>query len=483
MNYYIVIQPTRILRNVKSNSFFVRGLATQPPLDLEFPGTPKLVPAKQQMKPEVNITTLPNGLRVISENRPGCITSFGMFVDVGSRYENYENNGVSHLLEHMAYKSSTKRSTLRFCRDIEDLGGHFGANTTREFSFYQGECMRDTVENGIEIIADTILNPKFTPWDIEEQKKTIGYELQDMEMSAQALLTEIIHGAAFSEQTSLGMPLWCPKRNLDKLNESHLRDHVDTHFISSRMILSAVGIEHDKIVSFADKYFSDLPQKPRNGKKAIEKITEYVGGERRLVAESPLTHIALCFNADGLRSPDIAQICVMHMLLGGGGSFSAGGPGKGMYSRLYTNVLNRNYWVDSATVFDTMYNDAGLFGIYGTCLPKDAGNLVDVISTELENIAKSTPNMEETNRAKNGLKSTILMKVESRQAVFEDLGRQLLSYNKYEPVSKMVEDIDSVTPESIMKVAQKMLSSKLTMASFGDLSMVPVYDSIAKRFN
>lgn len=181
-------------------------------------------------------------------------------------------------------------------------------------------------------------------------------------------------------------------------------------------------------------------------------------------------------------SDNLLEVCALHLLLGGGGSFSAGGPGKGMYSRLYTNVLNRHHWVDSATAFNSMYVDAGLIGIYGTCFPNDAGRLVDVMAAELLDIANSPPREEETARAKNQLKSSILMKLESRQVLFEDIGRQILTYGKRESPADLCDRVDAVTAEGIQKAAQKALQSAVTVAAFGNVSAIPGYDVISNKF-
>jgi len=444
---------------------------------------PQLTPAASHEKPTTKVTTLDNGLRVASEDNYGSVTALGVFVDSGSRYETSANSGVSHLLEHMAFKSTENRSTLRIVRDIEDIGGQFGASSAREFAIYQGECLREHAEKAVELLADTLQKPKLAPWDIDEQRKTIGYELEDMETNAQAMLTEALHAAAYSEQGPLGRPLWCPKGNLAKLGEDDLRSFTQTHFTASRMVLSAAGIEHERLVELANKYFGDLPTAPANGVEPKTEASKYLGGERRVNADSPLTHVTLCFDAGGWKADDLLETCTLHMLLGGGGSFSAGGPGKGMYSRLYTNVLNKHHWVDSATAFNSMYNDGGLFGIYGTCLPSDAGKLVDVMSAELEAVAAAKPSDEETARAKNQLKSSVLMKLESRQVVFEDIGRQLLCYGAHESAADLCKRIDAVTAEGIQKAAAKALKSKATVAAFGDVSAVPHYDTVASRFH
>lgn len=473
-----------ITKNISKSTTNVarRTFASQPSLDVEMEGMPILSPGTGT-KPNAKVTTLKNGLRVASaESISNGVSALGVFVDAGSKFENFENNGTSHMLERMAFKSTEKRSSLRLVRDIEDIGGQFGAFSAREFMIYQGECLRESVDDAVEILAETTQKPELADWDIDEQRKIIGFELEDMESSAQAILTEVIHAAAYTEQSGLGQPLWCPKRNLDKLNATHLRNYVDTHFTAGRMVLSACGVDHDKLVALAEKHFGDLPTSPINGVEPVAQSTKYVGGDRRIVAESDFTHVTIGFDAGGWNAPDLLEKCTLQMLLGGGGSFSAGGPGKGMYSRLYTNVLNKN-WVDSATAFNSMYNDGGILGIYGTSYPEAAGQLVDVMCHEIESVAKTAPNKEETERAKNALKSALLVKLESRVVTFEDMGRQLLTFGKHEEASDLVKKVDAITPEGIQKAAQSLLKSKLTMASFGNVERIPDYDQVASRFN
>mmetsp|Transcript_8331 Transcript_8331/g.10012 ORF Transcript_8331/g.10012 Transcript_8331/m.10012 type:complete len:481 (-) Transcript_8331:131-1573(-) len=461
----------------------VRTFAAQPSLDMEFPGIPALSPASSQAKPETKVTTLSNGLRVASEETYGQVSTIGMFIDAGSRYETDETSGVSHLLEHMAFKSTENRSHLRLVRDVEDIGGTVGAASSRECIMYTGECIRNDLETIVDVMADTILRPALKPWDIEAQREVIGYELEAMEQNAQALLTELLHSAAYGESTPLGQPLWCPERNLGKLDASHLKSFMSKHFLANRMVLSGAGVDHDEFVKLAEKYFSDLPSAPPAGEsEPVMTSSPYKGGDRRVSGTSPFTHVALCFDAGSWMSDDLLELCTLHLLLGGGGSFSAGGPGKGMYSRLYTNVLNQHHWVDSATAFNSMYADAGLLGIYGTCLPDDAGRLVDVMSAELINVANAAPGAEETLRAKNQLKSSMLMKLESRQVLFEDIGRQILTYGKRESPAELCARVDQVTPEGIQKAAKKALSSAVTVAAFGNNSAIPTYEEIAKKF-
>lgn len=453
--------------------------AAQVPPQLEFPGIPKLQPFSAKPKPKTETTTLPNGLRVVSEETYRASSSLGLFVDAGSRYETDANNGISHLLEHMAFKTTQNRSSLRVVRDVEDMGGNVGAASAREYMVFTADVLRSNLDKATELVAETALKPKFTQWDIDDQRKIIRYELEEMEKNAQAMVTEMIFQAAYTDSSPLGRPLYMPRRNIDKIGSEELFAFTNEHFHVNRMILAAAGVEHAELVELAKKYFGSA--KTGNAAKAVP-TTKYVGGEQRLRAESPQTQVAICFDVGGWKTDNLLAVCVLHMMLGGGSSFSPGGPGKGMYSRLYTNLLNQHHWIESATAFNSLHNDVGLLGIYGTCAPKDAGKLVDVMASELIDIAGKVPTEEETMRAKNQLKSSIVMNLDTTQILMEDIGRQFLVYGKREDPMSLCARIDKVTPQEVQKAAAAAISTPLTLAAFGDVSAVPSYDTISRRF-
>ncbi|KAI8054209.1 Metalloenzyme, LuxS/M16 peptidase-like protein [Syncephalis plumigaleata] len=193
----------------------------------------------------------------------------------------------------------------------------------------------------------------------------------------------------------------------------------------------------------------------------------YTGGT--LVLEAPeqeFTHLYVGFKAAGLTDPDMYTLATMQLLLGGGGSFSAGGPGKGMYSRLYTRVLNRHHWVESCAAFLHGYSDAGLFGISASCRPDWAHALADVIAREFSLLAEpDTIHQSELDRAKNQLKSSVLMNLESRMVQLEDLGRQVQIYGKRISADEMRQRVDAVTLDDVRQVASKMLHSSSTAAA------------------
>jgi processing peptidase subunit alpha len=189
----------------------------------------------------------------------------------------------------------------------------------------------------------------------------------------------------------------------------------------------------------------------------------------------------VAFESADWHSKDLVATCVLQTLMGGGGSFSAGGPGKGMTSRLYENVLNQHGWVESASSFNLIYNDSGLFGVYGSCQATHLGSLADVFAKELTRMAGPLTDTE-FSRAKNQLKANGLMQLETRSMQLEDIGRQLLTYNKVATPAETCALVDSVTKEDVSRVARTLLKKKPAIAGLGNLSYLPSYQELASHF-
>jgi len=242
------------------------------------------------------------------------------------------------------------------------------------------------------------------------------------------------------------------------------------------MVVCGVGVDHSAFVELAKQSFTapkgiDLPPTAAN----------YTGGEVRLQDdEQELVHVSLAFESASWNHKDVVAMCVLEQLMGGGSSFSSGGPGKGMYSRLYINVLNQYGWIESAQCFDSIFSDTSLFGIKGSSKPEEGKELVDVLCGELVGMTKI--GADELDRAKALMKEGLLMQIETRAARFEDAGRQLLTYNKIKSIEELCASIDAVSATDVQRVAQTLLKTKLSFAAYGNLINVPRYDQVAKRF-
>ncbi|PON54492.1 Coenzyme PQQ biosynthesis protein [Parasponia andersonii] len=452
-----------------------------PPLEIPLAGVNSPPSLPDYVKPSKTIiTTLANGVKIASEISTNPAASIGLYLDCGSIYETPESCGASHLLERMAFKSTTNRSHLRIVREVEAIGGNIGASASREQMGYTFDALKTYVPEMVELLVDCVRNPVFLDWEVNEELRKLRAEIVELSNNPQGLLLEAIQSAGYSG--ALANPLLAPETALDRIDGSILEKFVAENYTAPRIVLAASGVEHEELISLAQPLLSDLPSVPY----PQEPKSVYVGGDYRRQADTFNTHVALAFEVPGgwRQEKQAILLTVLQLLMGGGGSFSAGGPGKGMHSRLYLRVLNEYQHIQSFSAFNSIFNNSGLFGIYASTGLNFAAEAVDIAVAELHSIA--TPGQvtqAQLNRAKESTKSAVLMNLESRMISSEDIGRQVLTYGERKPVEHFLKTVDEITLKDITNIGQKIISSPLTMASYGNVLNVPSYDSVSCKFN
>ncbi|CAM9867093.1 unnamed protein product [Phaeothamnion confervicola] len=503
-----------------------------------FPGVPRPRPASALERPGTLVTTLPNGLRVASQETYGQLCTFGVLVDAGSRHETDTETGTCHLMELTAFKSTERRSQREVVREIEDMGGLLTASVGREQSLLCVDVLRDALVPAMDVLADCVLHPRLADAEVDEQRDVVA--LQIAEMPPEMLLKEALQGAAYPGQ-QLGRPHYCPEGRIADLSAQKLRAFRARNFVAPKTVLAGAGVGHDELVRLAEQFLLDMPAEAPEGSDGgggsgsgggggaaaaagtaaatggaagtgaasnaaasevaaaanlaglsssssspLIATSGYTGGEVRLagVGKEELVRVAVAFETCGWRDDAmVVPVCVLQILLGGGDSFSAGGPGKGMYSRLYREVLNRYYWVEAAEAFTAIHNESGLLGIAGASQPEHAARLMRIFCEHFARLLGTPVGGEELARARNMLKCNLLTQLESRIVLFEDIGRQMLTYNERQLPEEVCRRIDAVTAEDIMAVARHALSQPPAVAAIGqDLSRVPDYQQICSWF-
>ncbi|CAB4391222.1 unnamed protein product [Rhizophagus irregularis] len=446
------------------------------------------------------ITTLSNGVRVTSENTPGHFSAVGVYIDVGSRYETPQTLGLSHMLDRLAFKSTKTHSIEQINSILESLGGNIMCASSREAVMYQSAIFSQDLSKVIALFSDVIRNPCITLKEVEEQKQTTLYEIQEIWQKPEMILPELLHTVAFKNNT-LGNPMLCPEDRLMMMTPQLIKEYISTWYRPERMVLAVAGAQHEEIVELAMKHFGDIPKSPELNAHTILPFTtpkqiqtksslyktittaasslfnansssiftanqkaHYTGGSLFLDQSIPHTHVYVAFEGLSIHDPDIYGLAILQMLLGGGGSFSAGGPGKGMYSRLFTNVLNQYNWMESCMCFNHCYTDSGLFGISASCRPEYNHHILDVIAQQLNSVTRfdhGGVTQSELLRAKNQLKSSLLMNLESRMVQLEDLGRQVQVHGYKISAEEMCKKIDKVTLEDLVRIASKVIGGQI----------------------
>ncbi|CAK9291941.1 unnamed protein product [Gordionus sp. m RMFG-2023] len=439
------------------------------PLSKPLPYLPniKYFNENSQLSNETKITKLSNGLTVATENRFGHFCTVGVVIDSGSRYEVAYPSGINHFLEKLSFNSTNSyKDKDHILREFEKQCGIFDCQSSRDTLIYAASAEIKGLEKVFDIISEIVLQPNFT----EDE-------------------------AAYRDNT-LGLPKLCPKENIPIIDRKLLYTYMRDHFIPERIVIAGVGIEHDALLEVVHKTFlRKIPTwegcKELTGVKIPGfdgSVAQYTGGIRKKekdmsdisLGPNPLPELAHCvIGLEGVAhsDPTFVPACVLNAMMGGGGSFSAGGPGKGMYSRLYLNVLNIHHWIFNATAYNHSYSDTGLFCVHASAHPSQLAELAEVVLKELTNMTKSV-SQTELERSKKQLQSMLMMNLESRPVVFEDIGRQVLANGSRKLPQQLLNEISKVSEEDIVVVAQKFLASKPSVAALGTLKQLPSYEQI-----
>ncbi|CAN7106793.1 unnamed protein product [Brassica rapa subsp. narinosa] len=427
---------------------------------------------------KLQTSTLPNGLKIASEMSPNPAASVGLYVDCGSIYETPYSRGATHLLERMAFKSTLNRSHIRLVREIESMGASTSASASREQMGYTIDALKTYVPQMVEVLVDSVRNPAFVDWEVNEELGKMKVEIGELAKNPMGYLLEAVHSAGYSG--AMANPLYAPESAISGLTGDVLEKFVSENYTAPRMVLAASGVEHEELLKVVEPLLSDLP----NVARPVEPKSEYVGGDFRQHTGDEATHFALSFGVPGWdKEKEAVMATVLQMLMGGGGSFSAGGPGKGMHSWLYLRVLNQYQEFQSCTAFTSIFNNSGLFGIYGCTSPEYAAKGIELVADEMKAVAEGKVNQKHLDRAKAATKSAILMNLESRMIVAEDIGRQILTYGERKPVDAFLKTVDQLTLKDIADFTSKIIAKPLTMGSLGAVLNVPSYDSVSSRFS
>ncbi|XP_047350936.1 mitochondrial-processing peptidase subunit alpha [Vespa velutina] len=470
------------------------SVTSLPPLTEPVPNLPKPIysTAKEEHQ-KTEVTILSNGLRVASENRFGQFCTIGVLIDSGPRYEVIYPSGISHFLEKLAF-SSTKHfgSKDEIMLALEKHGGICDCQASRDTFIYaaSAECHGlDTVTN---ILGEIVMRPKITEEEILAARQTVRFEIETLltRPEQEPILMDMIHAAAYRNNT-LGFPKICSEENIEKIDRNILLTYLKHHYIPSRMVVAGVGVNHQDLVKAVEKYFvaqkpiweeQDIVSSDKNEYSVDKSIAQYTGGYILEECTVPvyagpsglpeLSHVVIGLEGCSHQDSDFVAMCVLNMMMGGGGSFSAGGPGKGMYTRLYTNVLNRYHWLYSATAYNHAYTDTGLFCIHASSTPSHIRELVEVIVHELVSMSSNISNSE-LERAKKQLQSMLLMNLEQRPVVFEDIGRQVLATGSRKRPEFFIQAIEAISKSDIQRVARRLLKSAPSVAARGEVRSVP----------
>jgi len=414
----------------------------------------------------VRETRLPSGMVVITDPMDTVETlSAGVWVDAGTRHEPAAINGVSHLLEHMAFKGTKRRSARDIAEEMDAVGGHLNAYTARDHTAYYAKVLKEDAGLALDIVADILQHSTLDPEELAREQAVVVQEISQAIDTPDDIIFDHFQASAFPDQP-LGWPVLGTEDLVRGMTRATIMDYMRGHYSAPNMVLSAAGrIDHDQLVEMADKAFAGLPSYARPAPAGAR----YVGGEHREERDIEQVNLVLGFEGQSYSDPDYHAATVLSTLLGGG-----------MSSRLFQEIREKRGLAYSVYSFAASYHDSGLFGIYAGCGEDEAAELVPVLCDEIVSVTGGVADAE-VERARAQLKASMLMSLESTTSRCELLARQHAVYGRPVPMDEVVGKVMAVTSADVKRVARRLFGGTPTLAVLGPLAKVESYDAIRAR--
>ena len=417
----------------------------------------------------VEVTRLPSGLVVITDAMPHLHSaSLGVWVGSGSRDELADEHGISHLLEHMAFKGTSRRSARQIAEEIEAVGGDLNAATSIESTAYYARVLKEDVPLALDVLSDILSDPTFDPDELSREQNVIVQEIGASEDTPDDLVFDLLQSTAFPDQP-VGRPILGTRETVCSFTGARLRTYLSRNYRGPDMVIAAAGaIDHNAIVDDVARHFAGF-----HGPAAPTPQPARFGGGTRLEARDlEQVHLALALEGVPQRDPSLYSLQVFTNVLGGG-----------MSSRLFQEVREQRGLCYAIYAYHSPYSDTGVFGLYAGTDAEDAPELMQVVIDEIAEAAE-TLNESEVARAKAQMKAGLLMALESSSARAEQLARQIMAYGRPIPLEEIVGKVEAVTVESARAAGRALLARrKPALAALGTGTGLEPIARIAQSFS
>ena len=419
----------------------------------------------------VEVTRLPTGLIVVTDAMPHLETaSLGVWVGSGSRDERPDEHGISHLLEHMAFKGTARRSARQIAEEIEAVGGDLNAATSIEMTAYYARVLRADVPLALDVLSDILADPAFDPEELRREQNVIVQEIGAAEDTPDDLVWDKLQETAFTGQP-IGRSILGTPATVRSFDRTRIAAYLTRNYRAPDMVIAAAGaIDHKAIVNEVERRFASF-----NGPAApTPEPASFIGGSRIETRDLEQVHIALAMQGVRQRDPELFSLQVFTNILGGG-----------MSSRLFQEVREQRGLCYAISAFHLAFSDTGMFGLYAGTDAADVAELMQVVVDQI-NGAAETINEAEVARAKAQMKAGLLMALESSSARAEQLARQMLNWGRPIALDELVAKIEAVTVASARAAGRALIArGRPAIAALGPgaglESAATIADSLARR--
>jgi Predicted Zn-dependent peptidases len=408
----------------------------------------------------VEITRLASGLTVVTENMPHLESvALGVWIKSGSRNETEDEHGIAHLLEHMAFKGTSRRSARDIAEEIENVGGELNAATSTETTSYYARVLKDHVPLAVDILADILTESEFDEEELRREKHVILQEIGAANDTPDDVIFDRFSEVAYRDQT-LGRPILGTPETVKSFTPNQIRNYLSRNYTTDRMFVVAAGaVDHDAFVKQAETRFAKLPTKP--SAQPVLDVARYVGGEVREVRDLMDAQVLIGFEGKAYHMRDFYCSQLLANILGGG-----------MSSRLFQEVRENRGLCYSVYAFHWGFSDTGIFGIHAATGADDLPKLVPVILDELRKCSE-TVHQQEIDRARAQIRAQLLMGQESPAARAGQIARQMMLYGRPIPNDEMMERLAGLTTERLTDLAGRLFFDTVpTLSAVGPIEQL-----------
>jgi predicted Zn-dependent peptidase len=397
-------------------------------------------------------TTLPNGLTILTVPMPGVETAaIGLHLDVGSRHEPARVNGVAHMIEHMVFKGTQRRSAKRIAEEIEDVGGQLNAYTARDTTVFHARVLADDVPLAVDMISDLVCAPVLDAAELEKEREVVRQELGEARDTPDDIIHDHLQAVAYAGQP-IGRSVLGEEASIAAIGADDLRGWLERHYTGGAAVLVGAGkVEHGALVDLAGKHLGDLP----GGQREAAEPARFTGGTHAQGRKLEQAHLTMGWAGPAHGDPDHMAVQLFTCAVGGG-----------MSSRLFQELREERGLAYSVWANHQPFTDTGLFSVYLATAPKHAR---DAQALTHDVLAATAAGLEEAElaRAKAQLKAGLLMNLESSAGWADYAARQFLVHRRVRAPADIVAKMEAVTLEQVRDAAARMLARALASATIG----------------
>ncbi len=424
-------------------------------------------PTPQTTHPARNIrrTVLPNGLLVLTESMPHLRSVYmGAWINSGSRDEPEAENGLSHFVEHMVFKGTTTRSAQDIAREVDSIGGNLDAFTGKESVCFNIKVLDENMAPALDVLSDLVLHPQFSNADLEREQGVILEEIKMDEDNPDSLVHETFT-QKFWKNHPLGRPILGTVKTVSSFTQQTVFDHHGRRFTPENMVFSAAGhLHHDEFLAIVEEKFGAL--KP-GGVRAVDTETQPVTTPHiTLKKKRSLEQVQMCLGmpAPPVNDPDRFAIYMLNSMLGGG-----------MSSRLFESIRENEGLAYSIYSELSPFRDAGCLSVYAGMSLDKTERVLDLTLVELRRLKQEKVSNAELKRARDQMKSNIVLGLESSGSRMSNLARQQMYFGRFFTVDDVVAEIDRVTPAEIQRLANQIFQpQKIALTLLGNLGPMKI---------